>query len=172
MVPVLLKEGTVEFNELIGEPVAIQEDTNLANDDDANERIQIVEYKPDETKYARIFDVGNGEWCFYDLIDRRNLIIFPEKVAKRLQDQEYLNEKMMENILTPNKLTLNLYGPNFVIVRKWKATDGTTHHIIVSGVYTHIQNCIKECEKRNNSLPPDAEKEFSIRDITCNVRKI
>lgn len=170
MVPMLLKEGTKEFNELLGEPVAIQEDTNLANDEEANERIQIVEYKPDETKYARILDVGNGEWNFYDLIDRRNLIIFPEKVAKRLQDQEYLNEKMTENIITPDRLSLNLYGPNFVIVKTWKDTNGTTHNVIASGVYTYIQNCIKECNKRNNLPHPNGT--FSVREITCNVRKI
>lgn len=170
MVPLLLKEGTKEFDELLGEPVAIQEDTNLANDDDANERIQIVEYKPDETKYARIFDIGNGEWTLYDLVDKKNVIVFQEKVAERAKAQKEWYEKSMENIVTPNKLTLNLYGPNFVIVRTWKDSDGTIHNVIVSGVYTHIQNCIRECNKRNNL--PHADGKFSIREITCNVRKI
>ena len=171
MVPRLVNETDKEFTELFGEPVAIQEDTNLANDEEANERIQIVEYKPDETKYARIFDIGNGEWNFYDLVDKKNVIIFQEKVAERAKTQEEWNERMMRNIITsPKKLALNLYGPNFVIVKTWKDAQGQTQNTVVSGIFTHIQNCRKECEKRNNF--PQRNGTFSVMDITCNVRKI
>lgn len=168
----LLRERTKEFDELLGEPIAIQEDTNLANDEDANERIQIVEYKPDPTKYARIFDIGNGEWNFYDLIDKRNVIIFQERVAERAKTQQEWYEKSMENVIEyPKKLSLNLYGNNWVIVNTWKDQQGIIHNTVASGVYTSRENCQRECDKRNNLPHPNGNK-FSIRLINCDIRKV
>ena len=168
----IVNEGTEEFNELIGNPVAILSDTNLANDDEANERIQVVEYKPDSTKYALIFDIGNGEWNLYALVDKRDVIIFPELVAKRLAEQQELNDKLMENVIEyPKKLSLNLYGNNWVIVNTWKDQQGVIHNTVASGVYANRERCEKECNKRNNLPHPNGNK-FSIRLINCDIRKV
>ncbi len=65
-----ISELDPEFQEQFGEPVYVQSETNFANDEEDNDRIYICEYLPDPTKYAFLFDIGNGWWNFFKLVDK------------------------------------------------------------------------------------------------------
>ena len=77
-----------EFLETFGKIIATQDETNLCNDDDANERIYIVEYLPDETKYALLFDVGNGEWTLLELVNKSDVVV--DQALVELHDKQRL----------------------------------------------------------------------------------
>jgi len=85
------------FKSVFGNPVATSKDTPYTNayavvkasklkEIVLCERDYIVEYKPDNTKYAIIFDVGNGEWNFTQLINKDDIDIVPVETAKEEQE--------------------------------------------------------------------------------------
>ena len=62
------------FKETFGIPEIVMLKDNVAERLKISERDYICRYKPDPTKFAVIYDIGNGWWNFYALINECDVV--------------------------------------------------------------------------------------------------
>lgn len=99
----LMDEATQEFKEQFGNIIATQDETNFCNDDDANERIYIVEYLPDPTKYAFIADAGNGYWTLIKIVDKSEVIVNQNLVELHNKQREEYYAAILKGVSNGRK---------------------------------------------------------------------